>query len=294
MLDFDPDSRRLALYAGCLAACLGLGEGAARSFPDAWAAMGDRVAFKAALFARQGPTPRLVVGTSRLNDAVRARAIDAFNASVPSSSWQTQGRLAKGALSHPGLKLLVLEVSPEQLADEAPLSHPVEPSPFHLVTWRRALAFENWPRGLALLAPRLFDGSEWFRDRWLTEGLKDLGLKAMPKVSFVGRPLVRGADSVSPPTRWTQVLLAYESLVQTASATAIDTVFVVPPSAGPARSATCGGDFGDFAQALAIRTGKRVLDYGCLAVPDEFFSDGSTHLGALGRAWFTRSLGEEL
>lgn len=281
-------SRKLLAYALGLAALVGGGELAARALEPSLAAAADRVAFKAALLQRQGPLERVFIGTSRLNDGVRARALSGFNASVPSSSLDAQRKLLEVALGHPGVKQVVLEISPEQAWNEE-AAPPADHEPVVLLRHRRAFALENLPRLLGLLFAGRFDGSEWFRNRWFLEGLREL--EGLPEARADAQPrrLTHGAPTIE----WSGAIASYAEMAGLAQGRGVEVTFVVPPADPKARDEQCRGSFAVLPLAVAHATGRPVLDYACAELPDAFFTD-RTHLGALGRAWLTRSLGQAL
>ena len=282
---------RLRRYLGAVLALLVSAEALARAFEPWLAAAADRVAFKAALFERQGPTARVFIGTSRLNDGVRARDLHGFNASVPSSSLAVQTWLFERGLTHAGLREVVLELSPEQVTDDARVAAGAAREPLALLTHRRAFALENLPRLWALALASRYDGSEWFRNRWALEGLRELRGVEVPTLDAASAParVAEGPDVAE----WESVVGAYVALSDRARAAGVALLFVLPPSAPEARAGQCSGTFAALAPMVARRTGRRVLDYSCSALPEALFTD-RTHLGARGRAWLTRSLGQEL
>jgi hypothetical protein len=270
-----------------LAVLLGGGELLARAFEPQLAAAGDRVTFKAALFQRQGPTECLLIGTSRFNDGLRGRDLKAFNASVPSSSLAVQARLFDGGLVHEGLKRVVLEVSPEVMWGDVRAERS-DVEPFALLRERRGLAVENWPRLFALPFASHFDGSEWFRSRWVHEWwVERSGIEPLPELPGPVHVEHAKQDLVEP------AVDGWVKLAQRGRAWNIVTVFVAPPADPDRQVDQCNPRFQAMLKQLAWASESQVLDYGCLALPADFFISNA-HLGARGRAWFTASLEKEL
>ena len=304
---------RLIWFVATPLALLLTGEWAARRFEPSFAAVSNRVRFKAALLERQGPIELLFVGTSRLNDGLSPAQLTArlgakgglrgargFNASTPSSSLETLAFLVRGGLSHPGLKVLVLELSAAQTRSEAlSLDPPAEEGLLrgsNLLRYRRALALENLPRFLGLALARRFDGSEWFRDRWLLEGAKERLGSLSPAPPIVEPRRVESAPLAAAPLEaaGAEAASTYQRLSDEAAAAGVRTFWVVPPSAATERSAECVGEFQRLVGEVARRTRAPVLDYSCVELPASFFADGRTHLGAAGRAWFSASIADQL
>jgi hypothetical protein len=213
--------------------------------------------------------------------------VKAFNASVPSSSLAVQARLFDSGLVHEGLKRVVLEVSPEVMGGEAPATHESDEL-FALLRERRGLAVENWPRLIALPFASQFDGSEWFRSRWLQQWwIERRGIGALPELPGPVRVAPAKQERVEPAVEgWTK-------LAQRGRARNVTTVFVAPPADPDRQVEQCSEHFQAMLKELAFASESPVLDYGCLALPADFFISNA-HLGARGRAWFTASLGKEL
>lgn len=303
-------TRRLVAFLLGLAALAGGAEALVRLHLDLFEAAAHRARFKAALLARQGPLRFAAIGTSRLNDGVSpadvTRVLEAhgqqgrgFNASVPSSALATQAFLAGRALEHPGLEALFLEVSPHQLAaltDETLEERAAPPAGFEeralaasaLVRNRRVLMVENLPRLAALAFASRYDGSEFFRTRWLTESLAE---GARPPPLPPPEVLCPGAGDAPPAGEHEAALQAWTAMARAARAKGVRVYFVAPPLVAADRAGECGEPWAGLWRALAARSGAPVLSWACAAAPDALFTDGHHHLGAAGRAAFSDALG---
>lgn len=302
-------------------------EAAARASSGALEAAAHRVRFKAELLARQGPLRFVAIGTSRFNDGVappivgaafrragrEGRAGDAaegdgprargFNASVPSSSIAAQVYLANRALAHAGVDTLFLEVSSHQVA--ALNDDTLEPHPggageglearallaSAIVRSRRAFMVENLPRLWGLAFADGYDGSEFFRTRWL---LASLGAPSSPPPIGPPRRFCPGDGApAGTDVGHREALEAWVALAERARAKGVTTYFVAPPIAPAHRGQECAEPWLGLWRALAARSGSVVLSWGCAEVPDALFSDRDHHLGWAGRAAFSDALGAE-
>lgn len=308
---------------GLLALVVGA-EAAARASRGALEAASHRVRFKAELLARQGPLRFVAIGTSRFNDGVGPPIVGSalrrdggegdaaqrdgarvrgFNASVPSSSIAAQVYLAERALAHPGVDTLFIEVSPQQaaaLTDDTLEPHPAGASQgleervllaSALVRNRRALMVENLPRLWGLAFADGYDGSEFFRTRWLLAAVERSS--SPPRIGPPRRFCPGDGGSAVTDAGHREALEAWGALAERARAKGVTTYFVAPPSAPAHRGQECTEPWLGLWSALAARSGSVVLSWGCAEAPDALFSDQDLHLGWGGRAAFSEALGAE-
>jgi len=305
-------------------------EAAARASSGALEAAAHRARFKAELLARQGPLRFVAIGTSRLNDGVGPAIVGAgftgagregreaqkgdaaegdgarvrgFNASVPSSSIAAQVYLAERALAHAGVDTLFLEVSSHQVAalnDDTLEQHSAVAGEglearallaSAVVRNRRAFMVENLPRLWGLAFADRYDGSEFFRTRWL---LASLGAPSSPPPIGPPRRFCPGDGApAGTDVGHREALEAWVALAERARAKGVTTYFVAPPIAPAHRGQECAEPWLGLWSALAARSGSVVLSWGCAEVPDALFSDRDHHLGWAGRAAFSDALGAE-
>lgn len=257
-------------------------EGLARWLEADLEAIGNRLAFKRRLLARRTRAETVVVGTSRFNDGLDV-ATGSFNASVPSSSLDYLRSASLVALDRGDVKRLVLELSPSQVAQlseepETPLASPW--SSLALARRRRALRVEQWSRAVALARPDAWDGTEFFRSRWLTESLKADGEPfEAPEVVCPG---------ASPSVEVGAVVEVYRRVAGAALERGVEVLVVVPPVDGALRQTECES-MRPLARQVADGARVPVFVFACLEVPDALFNDG-LHLTAAGRARFTKSV----
>ena len=289
----SPGARRLGTYLVGLALLLGGAEGLVRGREADFEAAAHRARFKARLVRAQEHLDWVAVGTSRLNDGLSPAALPGrgFNASVPSSSLQAQAFLAEAALARGDVRLLLLELSGPQLMrpDDAELA----PGPAaaladlegrllassHLVTWRRALVLENLPRLFALAAPRGYDGSEWFRTRWLLERWRPGHVPTPP----LDAPTVRCGAPGGAPADYRPAVEAWVALARRARERGVAVRFLAPPLAEARRDEACGPTWQGTWDEVAAATGAPVWDFGCAAAQTLLFHDGHDHLSYEGR-----------
>lgn len=257
-------------------------EGLARWFEADLEAIGNRLAFKRRLLERRSRAATVIIGTSRFNDGLDVGP-GSFNASVPSSSLGYLRSAAEVALRRDDLMRLVVELSPSQVSA---LNEEIDALPeapwgaLALVRRRRALRVEQWSRAVALARPDAWDGTEFFRSRWLTESLAR-DVEAEP---------FEGPEVVCPEglAAGSEVAQVYRGLAELARARGVELVVVVPPVDGALRATECES-MRRLAREVADVSRAEVFLFACVSVPDELFNDG-LHLTARGRARFTASV----
>ncbi len=300
-------ARLLRFILGTLV-LLAAAEGLSRLQHQAFAAAAHRARFKAELLKGQPAPAFAAIGTSRFNDSVSPRqmaralaehggpTLAGFNASVPSSSLQTQAFLAGVALERQ-VGTVFLEASPRQLdflADES-LQEAPAPAGFEeqvlswseLLHYRRALVAENLPRLAALFAPARFDGSEWFRTRSLAQWWSETDERPTPLPP--PEVICPGTPATGDPA-YSAALEVWARLSQQAQANMARIYFVVPPVASANRAEECDEHWRAFWGALANRTHRPVISFACTGAPDELFHDRFNHMNWRGRAALSEAL----
>lgn len=294
---------RLLLLAFTVLGLLGALELLCRAQPEGLAAVAHRVRFKLALLHAKGPVDFVALGTSRSNDGLSPALLDlgtGFSAATPSSSLPTLEFMA----AHLGpQKLVLVELSRPQGdpaamdADTAPPAGAFVGDPIgqwlhehsSLLQVRRAFALENLPRAAALFTARAFDGSEWFRSRFLVETLRP---HAPPDgvaddAAWRPGPLEPGpldADG-------TRALAGYQRVIATLKGQGARVVLVSPPIGSLRREEDCTPAMKALRAEISRSTATPVLDFTCAVVDDRWFVDGQ-HLAAPGRAKYSKVLGE--
>lgn len=249
-------------------------EGAARWRERDLSAMGNRFELKRRLLERRSRVHQVVAGTSRFNDGLDVAESD-FNASVPSSSLAALEQTAVVALARSDVKRLVLELSPSQLVEQTDAPQTIDWPWFALTRQRRALRLEHFNRARALVNPDSFDGTEFFRSRWLTE------LRAEAE-----RPM--GTPEVVCPGPPSSVVSVYRRVAEAARAHQVEVMIVSPPVDSQLRPGECDA-MRIAAREVADSARVPVFVFSCVAVDDAWFNDG-LHLTAVGRAAFTASV----
>ena len=298
-------ARFFALF-GLMLFLLGVGEAFARRSGGLMLAVAHRVNFKVALLEARGRADFVVLGSSRGNDCVAPGPIGPNGASLatPSSSLPTLEYLAQKSAGTPGLKVAFVELSKRQMADgfedvESPgLSVDASTDPVGawlaersaLLRGRRALAAENWSRLPALLAPSLYDGSEFFHTRWLTEALASVPSRTPEELSVLVPSADAPAEQSGP--EWERVSAGYRRVVDTYRARGVKVVLYGSPLAAKRRAEECDEASRRFRASVAAAADAPLFDFACAEVPEAWLTDRDEHCGALGRDRFSAKLGE--
>lgn len=243
-------------------------------------ALSDRVAFKRRLLERRTSASVVVIGTSRFNDGLDVPA-GGFNASIPSSSLSFLETTAALAIDRGDVKRLIVELSTSQVHDAEPEAVTSEAPPwawFALVRQRRAFRVEQWSRLPAIVRSDAYDGTEFFRSRWLSESLR----LAAP-VEVLTPNVVCPAESTVTP-----VAEVYRRIAERARSRNVELVIVAPPVDSALRHDECAA-LTELSAAVATATRFPVFSFACIETPDDEFNDG-LHLTARGRARFTASV----
>lgn len=300
-----PNQRLVRLLLGLLSAAVAL-EVFCRLEIDALGAVAHRVRFKLALLHANEPLDFVAVGSSRLNDGLQPGALKwgrGFSAATPSSSLPTLEYVA----SQLGAQRRVLvEVSAPMGTDTpfetevAALLVPGDPigawlsAHSALLQVRRAFALEHLPRALAMMTPQRFDGSEWFRSQWLKQwfhsssppdGVSDAAAWAVQPVAIT--------EPTSLDEEGERVAQGYARVVTALRQRGATVILVSPPLAGHKQADECTARWRALRAEVARRTESPLLDWTCAAIDARRFIDGE-HLGAPGRAQFSKVLGEAL
>ncbi len=267
-----------------------------------------RVTFKLALLDAKGGAHHVVLGSSRGNDCVAPSAFGPGGVSlaVPSTTLETLEQIVEHAAQAPGLKLALVELSRRQAADGPAETEP--PLPLvdadedpaagllsrhsALLRSRGAFAPENWTRLAGLIAPRAFDGSEYFRSRWAVEAFKRVPA-ASPEALDAVRPSGAAAAAQSGP-EWERISTGYRRIADGFAARGVKVVLFATPVLGRVREEECDEASVAFRASVAAHAGAPLFDFTCSAVPESWLTDGEGHCGALGRARFSEKLAGEL
>lgn len=302
-----PQARaRFFALLGLIVTMLAVGEALARRAGGLMRAVAHRVNFKLALLERRGGADFVILGSSRGNDCVEPGPIGPNGASIatPSSSLPTLEYVAQQSAATPGLKLAFVELSRRQLQDgagdvESPgviVDEKTDPvgallaSRSALLRGRRAFAVENWSRLPALVAPSLYDGSEFFHTRWFTEAFVSVG-GASPEELAVLVPAQDAASEQSGP-EWERVSAGYRRVVETFRSRGVKVVLYGPPLAARRRAEECDPASRAFRASVAASAGAAFFDFACAEVPEGWLTDRDEHCGALGRHRFSTRLAE--
>ncbi len=297
---------RFFALLGVIVAMLAVTEALARRAGGLVHAVAHRVNFKLALLERRGGADFVILGSSRGNDCVEPSPIGPNGASIatPSSSLPTLEYLAQQSAATPGLKLAFVELSRRQLQDgsadvESPgISVDEQTDPVGaflarhsaLLRGRRAFAVENWSRLPALVAPSLYDGSEFFHTRWFTEAFVSVGSAAPEELAA----LVPAQDAATEQTgpEWERVSAGYRRVVDAFRSRGVKVVLYGPPLAARRRAEECDPASRAFRASVAAAAGAPFFDFACAEVPEAWLTDRDEHCGALGRHRFSTKLGE--
>lgn len=297
---------RFFALVGLIAGVLLGGERVAVRRGDLMLAIAHRVNFKLALLDARGGADFVILGSSRGNDCVAPGPIGPNGASVatPSSTLSTLEHLAERSAGAPGLKLAFVELSRRQLADgfadvESPgfgVDEASDPAGAWLarhsalLRGRRAFAVENWSRLPALVAPSLYDGSEFFHTRWLAEAFVSPGLPAAGELAGV-RP---SNDAPGPQAgdEWERVSQGYRGVADAFRARGVKVLFYGPPLSARRRADECDEESRRFRASVAAFADVPFGDFACAEVPEPWLTDRDEHCGALGRNRFSTVLGE--
>ena len=302
-----PQARaRFFALAGLLLTLLAVGEAIGQRAGDSLLAVAHRVNFKLALLEARGGAELLVLGSSRGNDCVAPGPIGPNGASIatPSSSLPTLEYLAQRSAGTPGLRVALVELSRRQLADgyedvESPgiqVDRDTDPvgaflaEHSALLRGRRAFAVENWSRLPALLAPRRYDGSEFFHTRWLSEALASVPELKPGELA----PLVASNDAPVEQRgpEWERVSAGYKRVVDTFRARGVKVALYASPLAAKRRAEECDEASRRFRASVAAHADAPYFDFACAEVPEEWLADGDEHCGAVGRDRFSTKLRE--
>lgn len=302
-----PQARaRFFALGGLLLTLLAIGEAIGQRAGDSLLAVAHRVNFKLALLEARGGAELVVLGSSRGNDCVAPGPIGPNGASIatPSSSLPTLEYLAQKSAGTPGLKVALVELSRRQLADgyedvESPgvdVDQATDPVGAFLarhsalLRGRRAFAVENWSRLPALLAPGLYDGSEFFHTRWLGEALTSV--PALKDGELAPLAAAHDAPSEQSGPEWDRVSAAYRRVVDTFRARGVKVVLYGSPLAAKRRAEECDEASRRFRASVAAHADAPFFDFACAEVPEEWLTDGDEHCGAVGRDRFSTKLKE--
>lgn len=272
-----------------------------RVAPAGLTAVAHRVRFKLALLHAKPGVELVVLGSSRSNDGVSPRALalgPAFNTATPSTSLPTLEHVASRVGPR---KLALVEVSQPQFqatpfdGDATPVR--VEGDPLGawlhehsaLLPVRHAFALENLPRVAALLAASRFDGSEWFRTRFLVAFLQDDA--PLEGVHDEWKPAVLPTEPVTLDEDGERIVAGYTRALDALENGGAKVVLVSPPVASSRRVAECEPPRIALRAELARRVRAPLLDFTCAAIDDRWFFDGE-HLTSPGRRQFSQVLGE--
>lgn len=297
---------RLLLLAATVLGLLSALEVLCRAQPEGLAAVAHRVRFKLALLHAKGPVDFVSLGSSRSNDGVNPALLglgNGFSAATPSSSLPTlefqashlgPQRLVFVELSRPQSEPTAMDadavVAPDAFAGD-PLGQWLHDHSA-LLQVRRALAFENLPRVVALLTAKSLDGSEWFRSRQLIETFRP-----------PSPPEGVADDAAWKPTAWdapdaptleeddARIIAGYEHVLELLRAQGSQVVLVSPPLGTLWRDEECTPSRNTLRQFIARKTATPLLDFTCANVDDRWFVDGQ-HLSSPGRAKYSKALGD--
>ncbi|MBK7859336.1 MAG: hypothetical protein IPJ65_12080 [Archangiaceae bacterium] len=297
---------RFIALAGLLLALLVSGERFAQRSGTLLPAVAHRVNFKLALLEKKGSADFVVLGSSRGNDCVAPGPIgpNGMSVATPSSSLPTLEAIAEQTAATPGLKVALVELSRRQLADGYPdvespgLDVDARQDPVGallarhsaLLRGRRAFALENWSRLPALIAPSLYDGSEFFHTRWLAEALVRPG-PADPAELAALQP--DALADVAPPTShpdWARVSQGYRRVVDAYRRRGVKVLLYGSPLSARRQAEECDEASRRFRAAVAAFAGAPFDDFACAPVPEGWLTDGDEHCGALGRQRFSERL----
>lgn len=297
--------RLLQLASVVLGLLIGL-EVLCRVERDGLGAVAHRVRFKLALLRNKGPVDFVVLGSSRSNDGLEPSLLNhgaGFLAATPSSSLATLQYFAENIGPQ---KLVLVELSSPQW-DPAPLEFDAPPptdfagDPLgkwlhhhsELLKVRRAFALENLPRVGGLLVASRLDGSEWFRARFVSEGLLPAhppenltDQSAWTSIAPTGDPSLLDADA-------RRIIDGYVKIIEVIRRGGARVVLVSPPLAKLWRVDDCVPVKNAIRAAVKERVNAPLLDFTCADVDDRWFVDGQ-HLSAAGRAQFSKVLAEAL
>ncbi|MFT3711542.1 MAG: hypothetical protein QM817_28230 [Archangium sp.] len=300
--------RLLQLIAVVLGLLLAL-EVVCRFRREGLAAVAHRVRFKLALLHARGAVDFVVLGSSRTNDGVKPPLLglgDGFSAATPSTSLQTLQFFADGLGPQ---KRVLVEVSRPTFSDfpmdaidaTPPGSYEGDPigawlqSHSALLQLRRAFALENLPRVFALFFPSRFDGSEWLRTRFLIEMFREVEAGTAPPGVSDDAAWVPLSHDLNTPTTLDadgeRVVNGFVNLVTTLRANGAQVVLTAPPIGSGWKGDECTEPMNAVRREVARRTAAPFLDFTCAQVDDAWFVEGQ-HLSALGRAKYSRVLGE--
>lgn len=297
---------RLLALAAVIIALLAGGEALGRFNGKAMAAIAHRVNFKVSLLEARGAADFVVLGSSRGNDCVAPGPIAPNGASVatPSSSLSTLEWLAGQTAGTKGLKLAFVELSRRQMADgfadvESPALS-VDPGADPVGAWlaehsallrgRRAFAVENWSRLPALVAPRLYDGGEFFHTKWLSEAFVFPSAPAAAELAVLVPANDTPAAQQGP--EWDRVSAGYQRTVATFTSRGVAVVLYATPVSAKRRAEECDEASRHFRAAVAAATGAPFYDFTCSEVPAAWLTDADEHCGTFGKSRFSAKLGE--
>jgi hypothetical protein len=258
---------------------------------------------------QDGVSPDLVTRTLE-EVALKPGKIIGFNAAFPGSSLDALTSLARRFARRPGLRLLAIELSEPQLANEpAPWEISDQPpatledwlarglsAKVALVRYRSAFLPDNLGRLPALLVfgPAL--------SGWETLGSDQvaswLGHQEKPATGFdpaLWRPALFKPDSpartLEPEADQQATRLA--GIADSYRAKGVQVVFIIPPMMRAAGPVPERGRLKPLFAEVARRSGCEVWDYASLKLPDGLFHDPS-HLGREGRAHFSQALAGQM
>lgn len=299
-------SSRLLLLAATVLGLLCALEGLCRLQPESFAAVAHRVRFKLALLQAKGEVDFVALGSSRTNDGLSPALLNlghGFSAATPSSSLPTLEFL----VAHLGpQKLVFVELSKPQ-SEPTPLDgDSTPPGSFAgdpvggwlhqhsaLLQVRRAFTLDNLPRLVGLLGASAFDGSEWFRSRYLVEMLRPPSPPQGVADDAAWKPGPTEPPLAPPPLDedGLRVLEGYQRVVTALRAQGAKVVLMSPPLAAQRRGEECTPSLNTLRQLISRRTAAPLLDFTCAEVDDRWFLDGQ-HLSSPGRAKYSQVLGE--
>lgn len=256
----------------------------------------------------KGPVEVVILGSSRSNDGLAPSKLGftrGFTVATPSTSLQTLEFIA----THVGQqKLALVELSKPMFVDKpmddvtVKSTRDTENDPLGawladhsaLLGVRRAFALENLPRVVALLSASRLDGSEFFRSRQITQTFASTD--APPGISDDAAWVPSRAEATDAPhldEESERIVSGYTRTVKALRDSGAKVILIAPPLGAGWRAEECTDEKKTLRLQVALRVHAPFIDFTCGEVDERWFLEGQ-HLGAPGRARFTRALSEAL
>lgn len=277
----------------------------------------DKVKLKSAMFNFRDDTEVLFLGSSRFKDGISPKIVmstlnnsqktkwTGFNGATTGTNIKRFEYFFNRIIEKKGLKLIVVEISIPQLTPgelrfdsqdpptdiEGQLQH-VFSNHLKIIDWRKSFRLENLKNAPAILAANYMEGSELYRSNVLKDFLSDDHFNFSSDLKRQWKPV-----TISPIANinLTDTLVsAIHLMSESAKKHDVDLLYVVPPLVNDKQQKESSNEIINLYQEIANSTGRVILDYSRLPLPEYYFRDKDSHLNKEGRYYFSTTLSSEI